>query len=77
MVFQFVILQMCMHSPILGCRHAFFVLSESFTKVSSIYLQTAKALARLHLCAGSSEPLLVACAISTLSPCASSNLFVT
>ena len=40
------------------------IFAESFLKVSK-RLRTAKALARLCLCAGSPEPLLVACVIST------------
>ena len=60
MVFQFVVLQMLMHSPLLGLQ------TLSFPKVITTYLQTAKALARLTLCTGLTEPLLVAFVTSTL-----------
>ena len=43
-------------------------------EASSSSLLTAKALARLRLCAGLSEPLLVACVISTIFSCAGSFL---
>ena len=49
-------------------------LSESFAwsclKVSTTCVQSAKALVRLRLCAGSPEPLVVAYAISILFSCA-------
>ena len=43
-----------------------------FTQSFLSSLQTTKALARLQLCAGSPEPLLVACMVSTLFSCAGS-----
>ena len=69
--FQFVVLQM--HS-ILFELQTFIDFALSFLKVSSTYLRTAKALARLCLCAVSPEPLLVAYVISILFSCAGPNL---
>ena len=43
-----------------------------FFKVYTTCLPTAKALARLRLCAGSAEPLLVAHVMSTIFSCAGS-----
>ena len=63
---------MCMSSPPVGLQKCFF--AWSFLQVSTKCLQTATALARLRLCAGSPEPLLVACVISTLFSCAGSIL---
>ena len=53
--------------PYLGNKHAFF--AWSFLNVSTTCQRTAKALARLRLCAGSPEPLLVASVISILFSC--------
>ena len=58
--------------PCFGYRHAVFACS--FLKISTTYLHTTKALARLCLCAGSSEPLLMAYVISTLFSCADSTV---
>ena len=44
-----------------------------FLKVPSTRMRTAKVLARLCLCAGSSKPLLVAYVINALFSCAGSN----
>ena len=72
MVFWFVVPQMRMRSPLFGVQTCIF--ASSFHKVSTTCLRTAKAQARLHLCAGSPEPLLVAYVISTFFSCAGSNV---
>ena len=69
MVFQFADLHMRMSSPLFGPQIYIFCL-----KLPTSCLRTAKALARLRLCAGSPEPLLVAYVINTLFPCADSNV---
>ena len=63
MILEFIVLQMCMCSTLFGLQTWNF--SCSFLKVPTTFLRTAKALARLRLCAGSPEPLLVAYVIST------------
>ena len=68
--FRFVVLQIRMHSPLFGLQTCVF--AGSFLKISTSLLRTAKALARLRLCAGSPEPLLVAFVISTLFSCGGS-----
>ena len=65
MFFRFVVLRMRMRSPLFGLRTC-GVLAWSFLRVSSTCLRTAMALARLRLCAGSSEPLLVAIPFSDI-----------
>ena len=60
--------QMRMRSPLFRLQACVF--TWSFFKVSIRSLRTVKALARLRLCAGSPEPLLVANMISTLFLCA-------
>ena len=70
MVFHFVVLQMFISSPQLGLQTCMF--ARSFLEVSTTCLGLVKALARLHLCTDPSEPLLVACVISTLFSCAGS-----
>ena len=64
MVIRFVVLQMRMRSSLLGWETCVF--AWSFLKVLITCLRTAKALARLRLCAVSPEPLLVAFVMSTL-----------
>ena len=66
--FRFVVLQMLMRSPLF--RLQTWVLFWSFHKASTTCLRTAKALARLRLCAGSPEPLLVTYVINTFFSCA-------
>ena len=64
---------MRMHSHIL--RLPICIFAWNFLEVSLTCLRTVKSLARLCLCAGSLEPLLVAYVISTLFSRAGSNGF--
>ena len=57
-------LQTCMRSPQVGLDVWFFV--RPFVYFHTSCVRTAKALARLHGCAGSPEPSLVAYVISTI-----------
>ena len=68
MVFRFVVLQIRMHCPLFWLLTCVFALS--FLKAPATCLRTAKALARLRLCAVSPDPLLVAYVISTIFSCA-------
>ena len=54
---------MCIYSYIVGL-HVYYLVG-SFIYVHSFCMQAIKALVRLCICAGSSEPSLVAYAIST------------
>ena len=56
MVLRFVDHQMHMHSPLIWLRTCVF--TWSVLRVSTTWLRTAKAQARLRLCTGSPEPLL-------------------
>ena len=60
-------------SPIGATDVQFFALS--FLKDPTTRLRTAKALARLRLCAVSPEPLLIAYMINTLFSCAGLYIF--
>ena len=64
-VFRFVVLQMCMRNSLFGPQT--WIFAWSFLKIPTTCLRTAKPLARLRLCTGSPEPLLVAHVISTFS----------
>ena len=61
---------MCMGSHPVGLDVWFLV--GPFVYSHTLCVQTAKAVARLHGCAGSPEPSLVACMISTIISCAGS-----
>ena len=63
-LFFWFVLQMRMRSPYLYYRHAFS--PWNVRKGSSTCLRTAKAQAKLRLCACSPEPLLVSYVISTI-----------
>ena len=71
-VLRKLILQTCMHSHPIGLDVQFLV--GPFFHCHTLCVWTAKALARLHGCAGLPEPLLVAYVISTIISWAGSNM---
>ena len=72
--FRFVVLQLRMHSPLFELHSCVF--AWSFLKVPTKCLRIAKGLARLRLCTGSPEPLLVSNVISTLFSCSVSYIII-
>ena len=72
MVFQFVVLQIHMCSLLSGLQTCVFCLKLP----QGPYHMSAKALARLYLCAGLPEPFLFAYVICTLFSCAGSYVYM-
>ena len=71
-IFRKFILQTCMRSHLVGLDVWFLVGAFAYFHTSCV--RTVKALARLHRCAGSPEPSLVAYVISTIITWAGSNI---